>query len=140
MKIFPSYFQKCRRFKDIKYDKYDTERSHKMCHKKVSQKRVPKKYPKKSVRKMYGDSGKSGAFGESGQTLCTNICNINGMAWEVANGAIFKQLPVLATCHSIDGEAYTCSRMSSSLKTGKNKRDKSKSYRILKRLVSPPKE
>ena len=93
-----------------------------MCHKKVSQKRVPKKYPKKSVRKMYGDSGKSGAFGESGQTLCTNICNINGMAWEVANGAIFKQLPVLATCHSIDGEAYTCSRMSSSLKTGKNKR------------------
>ena len=51
MKIFPSYFQKCRRFKDIKYDKYDTERSHKMCHKKVSQKRVPKKYPKKVSEK-----------------------------------------------------------------------------------------
>ena len=50
----------------------------------MSQKSVtkesPKKVPQKSVRKMYGDSGKSGAFGESGQTLCTNICNINGMA------------------------------------------------------------
>ena len=96
----------------------------KKCHKRESQKSTPKssKSVLKSVPKMYGDSGKSGAFGESGQTLCTNICNINGMAWEVANGAIFKQLPVLATCHSIDGEAYTCSRMSSSLKTGKNKR------------------